>query len=364
MRPRAKLTLRGVGRAVGRGWRRVRLFVGILAVLGILGGLALVAIGMPGLSDDPPAAASPRPASPVIHRLAGKQVPLPPGNWQVVAERVSPERDGIGPVASMVLFRLNDRIVDAAVLVQANPAGVASDWGLAPGCLRDGFQPRQVHYASDHDGGCAYAAFVDTSVVTGAHSFDPAWRRAEREAVDQGWRMPQSWLSVTYRITDPQDGLQLRYLFHPWPIEEARVPSSPAWRRVYAQRVAGWMEASWPRVAAAFRGRLDTAREATLPDWERNEMSAPLPPNGLSRIEAARQEEARAASRRVATTLTEFGVGWLYLGSAAAGGTLALLNAAASGVVGAAHDMVWGWTNPAIPSRPLPGVGGEERLPY
>jgi len=335
----------------------------VVAVLGVAGGLTLMATGLPGLEGEPPSASSVI-APPLIHRLAGKQVPLPPGNWQVVAERVTPGRDDIGPLASMVLFRLNGRTVEAAVLVQANPAGVAPDWGLAPGCLRDSFQPRQVHYASDHDGGCAYAAFVDTAVVTGAHTFDPAWRRAEREAVDQGWRMPQSWLSVTFRVIDPQDGLQLRYLFHPWPIEEARAPSSPAWRRVYAQRIAAWMDASWPRIAAAFRGRLETAREATLPDWERNEMSSPLPVESSVRTEAARHEEARAASRRVATTLTEFGVGWLYLGSAAAGGTLAMLNAAATGVVGAAHDLVWGWASPSLPARALPGVGGEERLPY
>ena len=122
--------------------------------------------------------------------------------------------DGNAPVVSTVLVRLHGHRVDAAMLVQVNPPDATSNWGLARGCERQDFYYAQVRYSSDHDGACSYVTYV-TPWTASAPTVDDAWRLSMQEAVDNGWDVPQQWLAAVYRVTDPVDALQVRYLFDP-----------------------------------------------------------------------------------------------------------------------------------------------------
>jgi hypothetical protein len=299
-------------------------------------------------------------------RIEARQVPLPPGDWRVMARVPAEGAETVVPFASMVLMRLNGREVDAAVLVQVNRLGHQVNWGLPPSCLRGDYTPRRVLYASDHDGACAYASFADgTGPLTGV-LIDPAWHRAMREAVDRGWNVPATWLSVTFRIIDPMDAMQIRYLFHPWPIEQSQLPESAAWRRIHAERLGVWMETAAPRISAGFRDRLRTAAEATLGDPQR-----PAAETGMAEMPAMPPEPeeasvfptARAMSYRMVASLADFGILWLYLGNAVTASTLMALKLAAQGATTLTHELVWSLVAPPIPASELPGVGVEIPLP-
>ena len=98
-----------------------------------------------------------QPTVSAVFATQGKQVPLPPGEWVVMQGVVSPTGPRTGeiaaPVASTALFHLRGHRVDAAMLVQVNPEGAASNWGLAPGCTRQDFYWARIRYTSDHDFG-------------------------------------------------------------------------------------------------------------------------------------------------------------------------------------------------------------------
>lgn len=344
------------------------------------------------MATDPPEG-DPVVASPFKRRLVsveGKQVPLPAGDWYLAAH-VVPEDRGVDRSAdrgadrgvdraaaraavSQVLLRVRDRRVDAAVLVQVNRPGRPSIWGLAPGCKRGLFADRRVLYASDHDGACSYAGFVDGTASAANETVDPAWRRAQREAVDRGWNLPSSWMLVSYRITDPMDAMQIRYLFHPWAGDDTKMPASTTVRRVFGERLVAWMDDSWPAIALGFRGRLDRAGDNgtdkppvgdwTNPDavWPRWSGSGAEPPAPVAR--ETRSSGARAVTAPAVASLADFGVAWLYLGNAAAAGTLSVLTAVAKGVVSVTHDVVWSVIEqPAERDLALPGVGTETGLP-
>jgi len=305
--------------------------------------------------------------------VEGKQVPLPAGDWHLAAHVVPEDRAADRAGVSQVLLRVRDRKVDAAVLVQVNRQGRPSGWGLAPNCKRTLFADRRIHYASDHDGACAYAGFIDGTASEANTAIDPAWRRAQREAVDRGWNMPASWMLVSYRITDPMDSMQVRYLFHPWAVEETTMPVSTTVRRVLGERLAAWMDQSWPAIALGFRGRLDLGAEngsgRSLGDWNSIDTAWPRGPGSIaepagSASGGVRSSGTRALTYPVFASLADFGVAWFYLGNAAAAGTLSVLTTLARGAVSVTHDVAWYVIDPpTVHDLALPGVGLETALP-
>jgi uncharacterized membrane protein len=324
-----------------------------------------------------PSDGEPISASPFKRRVVtveGKQVPLPAGDWYLAAYVVPEDRGGDRAAVSQVLLRVRDRRVDAAILIQVNRPGRPSIWGLAPGCKRSLFADRRTVYASDHDGACAYAGFIDGTASAGNEAIDPAWRRAQRESVDRGWNLPTSWMLVAYRITDPMDAMQIRYLFHPWATDEVRMPASMTVRRVFGERMVAWMDESWPAIALGFRGRLDRVGDIgsdtplvgdwTNPDaaWSRGSGSG----GDLASVGSvtASASGGRAVSGPVVASLADFGVAWYYLGNAGAAGALSALTAAARGVASVTHDLLWSVIEqPSVHDLALPGVGTETALP-
>lgn len=327
-------------------WRRIRwpsvalVFLGVMLVGSVLA-LRASPAHVPILTLPPPG-------------IEARQIPLPPGEWREVA-RVTDERE-----AAAVLMRVHGRDVDAAVLARVNRLGHRSAWGLPPACLSTEYEPRRVIYASDHDGACVYGSFVDgTGPLTGV-TIDPAWRLATQEAVDRGWNVPATWLSATFRMVDPMDGLQLRYLFHPWPVTETRPPASAAWRRIQSERIATWVEAAVPVISLAYRGRFRDWQDAALPDPALiDTMDRPA----TGEAPAAQGYSIRGLSARLAAVVADFGVLWAFTGNPVTASAVAGAKFAAQGATGLTHEAVWSWLTSSATPTDLPGAGVETPLP-
>lgn len=301
-----------------------------------------------------------------IFAIEGKQVPLPPGEWVVAGEAPtsSPARPAEHPpVMSVVLFRLAAGRVDAAILFQTNHRRARVAWGTAVSCNRTDLYLARTRYASDHDGSCVYAAHVDTNVdkVVG---IDPAWTMAMHTAATKNWHVPTSWVDVVYRITDPSDAIQVRYLFDPWGQEStiARQLSTDS-----IQSLTGWAESTWDVVETGFRNRIDDDAHWRLRDWPQSERSSP---DLLSRKEALNSDQpatsqlghlgVKMVTYRIFGTLTDLTVNYLWLGSLPSAGGLALIGAFASSSLYFVHELVWsGFEKPAEVAITLPGVGKE-----
>jgi uncharacterized membrane protein len=264
--------------------------------------------------------------------VEGKEIPLPAGEWRLAGRAVS-AADASAPqrtVVSVALVRLHGVTVDAAVLVQTNRMDTEAAWGKASACERTDLYFARVRYASDHDGSCAYAAYVDAAVKYDA--IDPAWKQALLHGAGLGWHFPTRWVEAAYRITDPRDAIQVRYLFDPTGVPGAALPGGTR------RSIVAWTEGSWYAVGSGFRNRLDG--EAGLPDWRQGETGAMLPAVGA---ETSQVEHlgTKMITYRIFGTMTDMSVNYLWLGSLPSAGGLAVVGAVASSALYFVHELVW-----------------------
>lgn len=296
-----------------------------------------------------------------VFATEGKQVPLPPGEWAVMRSVVEPTAlrpgDTATPVASTVLLRLRGHRVDAAVLVQVNPPDAASNWGLAKGCQRQDFYYAHVRYTSDHDSACSYVTYV-TPWTASAPPMDEAWRASMQEAVDNGWSVPPRWVAVVYRLTDPIDAVQVRYLFDPSQGDSRRDD-------VAADQVAhlvAWSDVSWRKLQVGMRGRLKPNGADAMADPASiriapSSFMAPAPPE-------MKRGELKTMTFQMIGSLTSFTVAYVYLGSLAAASTLSVAASVAGSALNYAGEWAWGLVpDPAAELHDLPGVGLEQPGP-
>lgn len=296
-----------------------------------------------------------------VFATEGKQVPLPPGEWAVMRTVVSPTAlragEAASPVSSTVLLRLRGHRVDAAILVQVNPADAASNWGLARGCQREDFYYAHIRYSSDHNSACSYVTYV-TPWTDSAPPMDDAWRTSMQEAVDNGWSVPPRWIAVVYRLTDPIDAMQVRYLFDPSQGDARR-------EDVAADHVAhlvAWSDVSWRKVQIGLRGRLKPNGADALADPASiriapSSFRAPAPPE-LSR------GELKTMTFQMLGSLTSFTVAYVYLGSLAAASTLSVAASVAGSALSYAGEWAWRLVpDPAAQLHDLPSVGLEQPGP-
>ena len=323
-----------------------------------LGFVALVAVGAALLLPLPghapairiaAAAGAPQPAPELFHGLISveaKEVPLPEGEWHLAGRGVTAE-DARHRVLSVALVRLRGAAVDAAVLVQTNPLNTDAFWGSAAACERTDLYFARVRYASDHDGSCAYAAYVDAAVQR--DTTDPAWQQVLLHGAGSGWKFPPHWLEASYRISDPRDAIQVRYLFDP----------THGVDRQSVRTLVAWTETSWRLVGSGFRNRLGV--EDALPDWRYPDT---LGATALPAADAEQSEVAhlgvKATTYRIFATLTDMSVNYLWLGSLPSASGLAIVGATASSVLYFFHELVWShYEHPQVLVGDLPGVGIE-----
>jgi uncharacterized membrane protein len=338
-----------------------RASLGLIALVAVL--LALI---MPLPGQEPPVrlAASTQgiapqkaPADELYHgmiNIEGKTVPLPPGEWRL-AGRAGAAVVQTGPrhaVISIALVRLRGAAVDAAVLVQTNRLDSDPAWGKATACDRTDLYFARIRYASDHDGSCAYAAYVNAAVRR--ETTDPAWQAALLQGAGMGWRFPSRWVEAAYRITDPRDAIQVRYLFDPSVGNNAPLPDTA----VHA--MVAWTEANWAMVGSGFRNRLGA--EDVLPDWRTSDNVEGTTTRQQVGGESSEVEHlgVKMITYRIFGTITDMSVNYFWLGSLPSAGGLAVLGAVASSTLYFVHELVWGhFEHPPALVGDLPGVGIE-----
>lgn len=296
-----------------------------------------------------------------VYESEGRQVALPPGNWVVMQRVVSPSGPMVGDarasVVSTTLLRRRGRRVDAALLVQVNAAEAPSSWGLASGCQRKDFYFARVRFVSDHDSACSYVTYV-TPWSPSAPEMDPSWRISMQQAVDNGWGVPVRWLAAVYRLTDPVDALQVRYLFDPLQGGAAEAESPT----VQAARLVGWSEASWPSVHGSFRGRLKPGGSPPLTDWA--SFQAPEEPAETAAPGGGGLAAVKTLSYQVIGSVADFAVAYAYLGNLAAATALAVATSVAGSALYYAHEVTWSYfSDPAAGYFDLPGTGLEQAAP-
>ena len=210
--------------------------------------------------------------------LAAKQVPLPEGSWVLVgsANAAVASIDGAyGAIANVVLFRLQGRVVDAALELNVNELPVTDGWGLSADCDRTDLVLAVVRYRTGWDGSC----FFVTHSLAATPVLPPAWEQALRFAASADLIMAPVWVTAGFRVANRRDLIDARFQFSPVlrgvPVEIVARWEDSAWygerlnadprRLALATDIVRWSGHYGGWLEAGLKGRLDPALSVPMP---------------------------------------------------------------------------------------------------
>ena len=199
----------------------------------------------------------------------GRQLPLPPGTWTVVAQ-VFPSAHGDGSEGTALAEHVNARLVGLTVFTGTGPQARGGT-GYRPftQCQRTALTVVVVHaneefgvqncWTINHNTG------TDAWSAKGAH---PLMRAAAGALQVTAVAIPETLLSVYYRLADKQGFLNVLYYFNP---EREGIRTRPTatweesdWHRdyiarypdkvAYVQRLKAWATAHHQALAESFFG--------------------------------------------------------------------------------------------------------------
>jgi uncharacterized membrane protein len=343
---------------------------------GLIALLAALPLGAPAVGGDlgPPVRGS--------FAIAGKTIPLPAGDWRLVARRHTPAGETPTGVAlrSAALVQLSGDRVVAAVTIHTNETPLAHGLPIPDDRTRNDILLTATVYKTRSDGACAWINHVVEG--TPPAGIDPLWRDA-MAALGPG--LPALWLEAGFWIGDRQDVLDIRYHFVPpgddgsRPTRWSDSPWSPAnigegnARSVAIEDLALWIRRMVPLVELGLHDRLARYQPAAMP-WTRQAVD--MPPDKAMRLrqldalfaaggidaathEAQRStlEEAPVAEltdpniflRAVYKTMTfklvgmldGFFIAWAMLGGPATSAAITAIGTVAYSAVYYMHDVAW-----------------------
>ena len=252
---------------------------------GVIGGLAIAAL----LLAARPAVAGGEVSG--VLDIAGKQVPLPQGAWQVAATGVQPADAAEAPygVVRSAILVLRDG-VRLRALLEVNANDIAVDGGWAAPCGNDPLPPqRRLRYRSQYDASCAEAGVTR---LDGAGP--PAWQEARAGFARAGLRVPDTMLTAMALCADRQNFLEVRVhlLDVPGADAAARQAALLDWATRYAallqeglSRRVGGLVLDWP-------GRAVLLQDSPVLDRRLLRIEAMRRNGALTPAEAAVQEQA------------------------------------------------------------------------
>jgi uncharacterized membrane protein len=346
--------------------RAVRLAVALLAVL-----------------TGPAQAATPEPPIRGIFVIAGKAVPLPEGDWQVVARRVTLAAESPAKVAirgAVLVQRSSDGVV-AAITVHTNDTPLPRNLPMPADCKRGDVHLAFTVYETATDASCLWINHIIESAPPAA--IDPLWTDAVRTLADA---MPALWLEAGFWIGNRQDALDIRYHFIP-PENDATPATTwgdSLWspqnvgetgpRSVVIGDLAAWMGGVAPLIDLGLHDRLAlyqpvappwTAPAAAMPPakamrlrqldalyaaggiaaaayaTQRVVIDQEAPPAEITRPNIFVRAGYKTLTYRVLGTLDGFAVSWIMLGTLYSSLGMTIINSAAHAVVYYGHELAW-----------------------
>ena len=267
----------GETRAICPRARALRLGLGLGLALWMLG----CALAGPALA----AAVDPLPAPgtrfQTVVEIAHKQVPLPPGVWQVAGGGdevlVDTHPGAYGVVEDLVLVKLEGRTVGSFIVIHANALPVDHGWGTSSECAGPTTPLTRIYEDAGTNLFCAFGGPVALRRDGATPGF---WLQTRRLARAHNWTLPDQWLMAGFRISDRHDVLEVRYHYQPAPTPLAMAPqelpsgviaaswpggtSAPDQGASWLPAWTDWSKAMKIPVEQGFKGRLGDAAEIPL----------------------------------------------------------------------------------------------------
>jgi uncharacterized membrane protein len=315
--------------------------------------------------------------------IAGKAVPLPAGDWQVVARRTTPAAESSLNVAlrsAMLVQRAGDRIV-AAIAVHTNDAPLRRSLPAPAECKRDDVHLAVMVYETSTDASCLWINHIIEGAPSG--TIDPLWADVTKTLASS---LPALWLEAGFWIGDRQDVLDIRYHFIP-PGDQGTPAtgwSDSAWspenvgetgpRSVVIGDLAAWIGGMAPLIDLGLHDRLARYQPVAMP-WagpaadtapgkalRLRQLDTLFTAGGISPAAYATQHDILAheatppeftrpnifvragyktLTYRVLGALDTFAVSWFVLGTFYSSVGMTIVNTIAHGFVYYGHEVAW-----------------------
>jgi hypothetical protein len=201
--------------------------------------------------------------------LGSKQIPLPPGKWEVYASNEG-QSSFSSPLNQLVLVNTENKRLPRAVALSTNVEGGARGygWNTMKACSRNDMHHRLTE--DDTPGGRQACWFINHTRMTRTNKTPRVLRAALDRVIAKGRPLPLTSVYVGMRVADSLDYLTIRYYFNP-ESDGFAPPRVTTWRsndwhrdRVhedpkkvdYVESVKRWGEVWYSKVKAGFAGKL------------------------------------------------------------------------------------------------------------
>ncbi|HYH22659.1 MAG TPA: DUF2061 domain-containing protein [Azospirillum sp.] len=252
--------------------------------------------------------------------LAGKQIPLPEGEWVLAGQ------GGTAPFESAVLVQLSGGDVRAFVIATTNTEPAEAGWGLTRDCSRSDFDFAAIQYVSAMDGACRFVNRVTTSARPDS---SPAWIAAAETAARKDWTLPSLWLMAGVRITDRRDVVDVRYHFL------GGVP----------EIAAAWTEQALAKAERGLRRRLEGDGPLAMPLLSvasaPYRVSPPVVKGDDAGTPAWGVGLMKMVSWRIVGTAADVGLAYAFTGDPLLSGGLAATGAVVNSLLYFGHELAW-----------------------
>ena len=310
--------------------------------------------------------------------IAGKQIPLPDGQWRLIAERNEPagvDRASGGDLRQVILVQLQGPLASAVIVATANIGPSITGWGTSRDCTRQDILMATLRYQSAVDVSCSFINHVVSAVADQPSVMDG--ELAQRSTAE-GWSIPATWLMAGFRIADRRDMIDVRYHFNPelvipsrsagpWPDNPWSRPTVSASRNRAAvvASLASWVTGSQEILEEGFRHRLPAGTSLPRP-WGEGPLWPVGPSAGLLELSPVVDADwatslKKTISWRVVAAAADIAIAYAFTGSVALSGALALTGSVVKSLFYFSHEMVWDALDPSGRKQPpileVPGIG-------
>jgi uncharacterized membrane protein len=303
----------------------------------------------------------------MVIEVAHKQVPLPPGFWQVVAtgdEFLPDNRLGAyGVVESLVLFKLDGNFVDSFLVIHVNALPVDRGWGTNSECSTHSLPMIRVY---DNGGANLFCAFGGPVRLRHDQAAPGYWFDALKLATNKKWSITERWVMAGYRISDRHDVVEVRYYYsttlppsaiapqpYPpgviavswWPLPPPAA-AEPKQQPPWLSALSDWSQAMKNAEELGFRGQINNDQEIPNLPSERT------PPNTTTTDELKTEQPdtltslfkrsvLKMLSWKVLGISSGLAIKYLFIGDIATALSLQVATSTVTAVLYVGYDMVW-----------------------
>jgi hypothetical protein len=220
---------------------------------------------------------------PSVLAIAGKQVPLPEGNWIIAGRAPGAVTRGsglgsYGAIWNLVLFRIAPTgVADAMAEINVNAMAVDDGWGIAADCQRSDLLLTVVRSRAGWDAACFFVTHSAWSAWNAPQpDMSPAWQQARDVASRRGLVLPSHTVTAGFRVANRRDVIDVRFHFladaadmasagwDPSPSSRAKRPQDR--RRLALDRdIAEWSAMMIGCIEAGLKNRLSPSRPVPGP---------------------------------------------------------------------------------------------------